>query len=91
MNRRQKWALWGGVALFVLVGLFPPWIARTYLPNGPAFNERSFHFIASKAERVEFSSIDVPVLLIEWAVVIVVGVAGVATSSGIASNIDGRK
>ena len=34
MNRKQLVALWIGIALFVLVGLFPPWIITTAVPDG---------------------------------------------------------
>jgi len=75
MSREQKIALWVGVALIVLAGLFPPWI---YLKNK--------HSVPQPADfgllfwpPLESTSIDISRLLVIWATIAVVTLAAVVT------------
>jgi len=70
VNRRQIIALWAGIAILVLVGLFPPW---TRMYDDQVRRPAGYHFImlppASDAGGVE---IDLVGLLIEWGLVVFV-------------------
>ena len=91
MNIRQKWALWIGVLLFLVAGLFPPWVSDVKMPNGPTMHERSFHFIVSRVEEAEMSVIDTRVLTVEWAIVLVSCAAAVLTFAGMNERISDNK
>lgn len=67
MNKKQKICLWIGIAVFVAMGLFPPWMvtggAQGCLPMG-------YSFILNPPAKL--CRIDASHLCIQWAMVAVV-------------------
>ena len=68
MNRKQKICLWLGIAVFGLMGLFPPFISpEPYWTGG---RPRFYQFILST-----YGNIDISRLCIQWAMIVVVTVS----------------
>ncbi len=65
MNRKQMIVLWIGITVFVLMGLFPPFIAS--LPSGYGGRQRYYQFILSI-----YGNIDIIRLCVQWAMVAVI-------------------
>ena len=68
MNLKQKICLWIGIVIFVIMGIFPPWIvAPTILQP----KHGGYHFILSPPEvkYPECYSLNTSLLLIQWAIV----------------------
>ncbi len=65
MNRKQMMVLWIGITVFVLMGLFPPFIAP--LPSGYGGRQRYYQFILSI-----YGNIDIIRLCVQWAMVAVI-------------------
>jgi hypothetical protein len=75
LNAIQRVIILVGVAVFVLMGLFPPW----KFVGGGWEEPARYHFIASPPEG--FCKIDMSRLLIQWAVTIAAsGVAVLVTA-----------
>ncbi len=68
MNRKQIIILWVGIAIFVLMGLFPPWVV--YEQGHLYFLHKLTLF--SPIRTNNGSRIDVPRLCVQWAMVAVV-------------------
>ena len=84
MNNKQKKILWIGLIIFLLSGIFPPWVQ--VFDSGTTYNEKDqgYHFIA-KPPQVIFDSptypkwykrqfgmkIDITRLTIQWILIIV--------------------
>lgn len=77
MNRRQTTCLWAGIAVFVLMGLFPPW----YVPPSSTPRSRDNYIQPvgwADFHRYQFfftknpGPIDMPRLVIQWIIVAVV-------------------
>jgi hypothetical protein len=69
MNERQKRCLWVGIAVFVLMGLFPPWDKG--LEEGVHFEQstrQGYTFLLTKGGL----PIAMDMLAIQWAIVAVV-------------------
>jgi len=63
MNQRQKKCLWVAIAVFVLMGLFPPW-QKDY----GRFSSSGYTFIFEENRR----PIDINLLAVQWILVAVV-------------------
>jgi hypothetical protein len=63
MNQRQKRCLWVGITVFVLMGLFPPWVV-----NKGGFSGHGYTFLFTKGG----AHIDTNLLAIQWVLVAVV-------------------
>lgn len=74
MNKKQKIVLWVGIAIFVLMELFPPWMAAN--PQGGNYIAAGYGFILNpphfQSEELWRCRIDFPQLLAQWAMVAVV-------------------
>ena len=66
MNKIQLIILWVGIAIVVLMGIFPPW-AVTYQGGGPY---EGYAFILSRPR--EICHIETTLLLVQWIMVAVV-------------------
>jgi len=83
MNRKQLVALWIGIALFVLVGLFPPW--TEFEPRwGELMERQRGHVFLFPPPAPEFGprarvSVNREILLISWALISVVTFGAVLT------------
>ena len=84
MNGKQKVCIWIGIALFVLMGILPPWVYRNDMDNNGAGlrmeASAGYSLLISPPElRKPWNwdrsftavSIDVTRLLIQWAMVVV--------------------
>lgn len=67
MNKRQIIVLWIGIIIIVLMGLFPPWMNVD--PSG-GYYIKGYNFILDKPST--FCRIDVPQLLVQWAMVAII-------------------
>lgn len=79
MNWKQKICMWIGIAVIVLMGLYPPWIAKDTVHGGSSQACPQFSFLMPRLlERLEFvlekppCQIHVVQLVIQWVVVAVV-------------------
>ena len=92
MNRNQKIALWVGIGLFVLAGLFPPWIQRYHSSAYESYNPRGYApiFVPPRAmwygkvlQDALADRLGVQVdwwrLEVQWAIIIVVTAGAVVT------------
>jgi len=72
MNRKQKICLWVGIALIVVMGLFPPWVCEYYRDGAKSFVIRPgpYSLIVSPPEYGKF--VDLYRLGIQYLVVAVV-------------------
>ena len=76
MNRNQRICLWVGIAVFVLIGLFPPHYGRRVPRSGDNSSvlvtwamAHGYWFLVSWSEK---KAIDTERLCIQWAIVAVV-------------------
>ncbi len=73
MNKRQLIVLWLGIAIFVLMGLFPPWYGK-YHQSKPLAH--SFAFILLRPEIHQhgkgWMKINTTQLIIQWSIVTVI-------------------
>src|SRR5215207_2477989 len=82
MTDRAMRALWVGIAIIVLMGLFPPWIeSRTSSSSNPmtgytAFYSRGYSFFFTPPTESFAAFIDLSRLVVQWGIVaaITVGV-----------------
>lgn len=93
MNRRQKAALWCGVAVIVLMGLYPPWVTTRVAVSGEitaVTNPVGHWFIWDGPPRgIKLNEavygwgprVDLSRLCIQWAIVAIVAGAAIATSA----------
>lgn len=68
MNTKRKIVLWIGIAIIVVMGIFPPWVQRG------ALSEKSdgYSFILNEPENYAFGwfpRLDLPRLFIQWLIV----------------------
>lgn len=74
MNGKQKLCLWIGIAVIVLMGLFPPWMAAR--PGGGDYVAGGYAFILfprdQYGEPLWLARIDFAQLAAQWAMVAVV-------------------
>ena len=84
MNRKQKVALWAGIAVFVLMGLFPPW-GRVKHSISPEIISCGYCFVGTPPAAGEFDKgyrVDSQRLLIQWAMVAAVTGGAIVTLKG---------
>jgi hypothetical protein len=74
LNRKQLASLWGGVTMFTLVGLFPPWAISISLRDSVFRSPSRYAFIGTPVEGLG-AEIDLQRLLIGWAIVVAVTAA----------------
>jgi polyferredoxin len=79
MNKKQKKVIWIGLIIFILMGLFPPWIddVECFNPSsepshsgGTVFVTRSYGFLFIPPRGMAF--VDLTRLLVQWLLVIAV-------------------
>jgi hypothetical protein len=84
MNTKQKICLWLGIAVIVLMGLFPPWMAAT--PNGRNYVAGGYGFILFPpnqfGESLWLARIDFAKLVAQWAMAAVVATGLIVTFAG---------
>jgi len=69
MNRKQKICLWVGIAVFVAMGLFPPWVAIHPTEGFHALAKYSFLLLPPYSDNkagLSFHQIDITKLVIQW-------------------------
>lgn len=71
MNKKQKIVLWVGIAAFVLMGLYPPWM----ISKAPMRSEGYSFVLAPPVGTIDetFCQINMPRLYIQWMIVVVIG------------------
>jgi hypothetical protein len=73
MNRKQMICLWIGIAVFVLMGIFPPWIVH----SGIVQRIDGYHLILRPPESDEwywYPLLNTSYLYIQWTIVAVITV-----------------
>jgi hypothetical protein len=72
MNKKQKIVLWIGIAVIVVMGIFPPWVHR----GGPGVEKSAgYSFILNGPESYAFGWFarpDISRLFIQWVIVAVI-------------------
>ena len=78
MNTKQKVALWTGIVVVVIMGLFPPWL-HTSIFDGPGSLEvRSYyyttHFILNtpQGNMLGKAHLDFKRLIIQWIIIAII-------------------
>ena len=92
MNTKQKLCVWLGIGVFVLMGLFPPWVYRLDAKDTRVEKSAGYSLLVSPPEAAPYPSwgwgedlttvkIDVARLLIQWAMLVAV-VGGLLVTLG---------
>lgn len=71
MNLKQNICLWIGIAVIVVMGIFPPWtVGQTILSP----QDGGYHFILSHQEvrSIDCYNLNTSRLLIQWTMVVVI-------------------
>jgi len=69
MNRKQKIVLWIGIAIVVLMGLFPPWMG--YIKAERGYIRHTFIWYHPAARNMGMR-IDVPHLCVQWSIIVAI-------------------
>ncbi|MCD6217403.1 hypothetical protein J7L05_06045 [bacterium] len=79
MNKNQLIAMWIGIALFILMGLFPPFIDCRLAEDG-IYKFRGFHFYVTSGIRYYDAKIDYYRLRHQWLLLVVLTVGMIITA-----------
>lgn len=74
MSKKQKIILWVGIAVIVLMGLFPPRIS--------AYGFRGYGFLLSNTSDYGSEKIDFIRLAIQWVIIAIPTIGGIYTTKG---------
>ena len=69
MNKKQKIVLWIGIAVIVIMGIFPPWVISGYSTGRPIAGSYSLITSPPKMGEAYAKSIDLYRLGVQWVIV----------------------
>ena len=87
MNRKQKTFLWIGIAVIVLMGIFPPWISKVEILNSTNQRNAGYGCILNPPTTNSptwYVRIDTSRLSVQWVVIAVI-------TSGLILTFKGKK
>jgi len=75
MNKKQLIALWAGIIIISLMGIFPPWIMEGNNSGVQVYSLAKYHCILTRPysggeqSTLSVHHIDIPKLIIQWFIV----------------------